>query len=151
MTAEAACLACRELRGEVPIPGGFLWQDESVVAYHTPPLEEAGNPQPYLGHLLVVTRRHVARLGDLTDTESSAVGRAAARLARALTEDAEAEWVYSAVVGTRTLHFHLHLLPRYPGTPPDVPWHAVDEWDDGPHGGPDEIAGLVERLRASLL
>jgi histidine triad (HIT) family protein len=47
-------------------------------------------------------------------------------------------------------HFHLHLLPRYPETPPDVPWHAVDEWDGARHGCAEEIAALAERLRASL-
>jgi hypothetical protein len=64
-----------------------------------------------------MTRRHVARLGDLTDDESSAVGRAAARLARALTDACGAEWVYSAVIGTGVPHFHLHQIPRYPATP----------------------------------
>jgi histidine triad (HIT) family protein len=146
---EADCLVCRELCGDVAVPGGFLWDDEEAVAFHTPPIEELGNPRPYLGHLLIVTRRHVARLGDLTDDESTAVGRAAARLARALTQAGGAEWVYAGVIGTGVPHFHLHLLPRYPGTPNEVAWHQVDEWDGGPHGGAEEIAALVERLRSA--
>jgi histidine triad (HIT) family protein len=68
----------------------------------------------------------VARLGELRDDESATVGRMAARLARALTEAGGAEWVYSAVIGMAVPHFHLHLLPRYSGTPRDVPWHLVD-------------------------
>jgi histidine triad (HIT) family protein len=116
-----ACLVCRELRGDVTVPGGFLLEDASAAAFHYPPLEEEGNPRPYLGHLLVVTRRHVARFGELTADESATVGRMAARLARALTEAGGAEWVYSAVVGMAVPHFPLHLLPRYPGTPRDVP------------------------------
>lgn len=147
---EAACLVCRELGGDVVVPGGFLWEEESAVAFHVPPLDEIGNPRPYLGHLLIVTRRHVARLGELTDDESAAVGRAAARLARALTDAGNAEWVYSAVIGTGVPHFHLHLLPRYPGTPGEVPWHAVDEWEGGPHGGAEEIANFAERLKPSV-
>lgn len=94
--------------------------------WHSIPVEEVGNPRPYLGHLLVVTRRHVARLGELTEVESTTVGRMAARLARALTEAGGAGWVYSAVIGTGVPHFHLHLLPRYPSTPRDVAWHAID-------------------------
>jgi histidine triad (HIT) family protein len=146
----AECLVCRELHGDVEVPGGFLWHDEAAVAFHVPPLDEIGNPRPYLGHLLIVTRRHVARLGELTDDESSAVGRAAARLARALTEAGGAEWVYSAVIGTGTPHFHLHLVPRYPDTPREVAWHEVDEWEGGPHGGAEEIAKLVEQLRTRI-
>lgn len=144
------CLVCRELTGDIAVPGGFLFESEIVVAYHMPPLEQIGNPHPYLGHLQVATRRHVARLGDLTDEEADSVGRTARSLARALTEAGGAEWVYSAVIGTATPHFHLHLLPRYPGTPREIPWHAVDEWEDGPHGGADEIAQMVERLKPSV-
>jgi diadenosine tetraphosphate (Ap4A) HIT family hydrolase len=140
----ADCLVCEEIDGTIPLPGGLLAEERSVVAFHVPPLER--NPRPYLGHLLVVSRRHVARLGDLSDEESGDVGRVAARLARQLTENVAAEWVYSAVIGTGVPHFHLHLLPRYPGTPRDVPWHSLDEWQDGPHGSAMEIADFVSRL-----
>lgn len=146
----AECLVCRELRGDVALPGGFIWQDEVTVAFHVPPLDEIGNLRPYLGHLLIVTRRHVPRLGELTDDEGAAVGRAAARLARTLTEAGGAEWVYSAVIGTGVPHFHLHLVPRYAGTPSEVAWYEVDEWEGGPHGGAEEIAELVEQLRPRI-
>jgi diadenosine tetraphosphate (Ap4A) HIT family hydrolase len=143
------CLVCRELLGEVSVPGGFLWEDESVVGFHAPPVEVL-NPHPYLGHLMVVTRRHVGPLGELTDTESAAIGRVASHLARALTHAAGAEWVYSAVIGTGVPHFHLQLLPRYPGTPRDVVWHKVDEWEGARHGTAEEIAELVSRLKSEL-
>jgi diadenosine tetraphosphate (Ap4A) HIT family hydrolase len=145
----SACLVCRELDGGIDVPGGFLWDDGLVAAYHSPPVPDR-NPAPYLGHLQVVTHRHVARLGDLSDEEGGAVGRAAARLASALTAAGGAEWVYSAVIGTGVPHFHLHLLPRYAGTPRGVAWHAVDEWDRGRHGGAAEIDELAERLRAAV-
>jgi diadenosine tetraphosphate (Ap4A) HIT family hydrolase len=140
----ADCLVCREVAGEVDLPSGLLVDEPAVVGFHLPPLSE--NPTPYLGHVLVVTRRHVARLGDLTPDEAGAVGRATARLAGALTETG-ADWVYSAVIGTGVPHFHLHLLARYPDTPRDVPWHAVDEWEGARRGGAAEIAELSRRLR----
>ena len=143
------CLVCRELAGDIPLPGGLLWQEEGAVGFHMPPLEEIGEPRPYLGHLLVVTRRHAARVGDLTEEEAAAVGRGVARLARALVESGGAEWVYSAVIGTRTPHFHQHLLPRYPDTPDEVPWHSIDEWEGAKRGGAEEIADLADRLKAS--
>ena len=76
-------------------------------------------------------------------------GRGAARLARALVEAGDAEWVYSAVIGMRTPHFHQHLLPRYPGTPDEVPWHSIDEWKGAKRGGAAEISELADRLKAS--
>jgi diadenosine tetraphosphate (Ap4A) HIT family hydrolase len=144
------CLICRELRGNIAIPGGLIWQDEAAAAFHAPPLEEQRIPRPYLGHLMVVTRRHVGRLGDLDDAEAASVGRISARLARALTNAAGADWVYSAVIGTGEPHFHLHLLPRYPGTPPEVAWYAVDEWEGGRHGAAQEVAEFIDGLRSAL-
>lgn len=144
----ADCLVCKELQGDIAVPGGFIWESEAVVAYHMPPLDK-NDLRPYLGHLQIVARRHVARLGDLTDDESASVGRAAATLARALTDAGGAEWVYSAVIGTGVPHFHLHLLPRYPGTPREVPWHALDSWEGARRGGADDIAELAGRLRLS--
>ena len=55
------------------------------------------------------------------------------------------------MIGTRTPHFHLHLLPRYPGTPREIAWHELDESEGGAHGGAEEIADLVERLKHSAL
>lgn len=127
----------------------MLWADEHVVAFHMPPLAETGNPRPYLGHLNIVTRRHVPYLADLSNDEAAAAGVAAAGLARALRDAAGAEWVFSAVIGTGTPHFHQHLLPRYPGTPKEVPWHSVDKWRGGPHGGADEVEDFCRRLMAS--
>ena len=51
------CLVCGELSGEVPVPGGMLAERAHALAFHVPPMP--GRGEPYLGHLLVVTRRHV--------------------------------------------------------------------------------------------
>jgi histidine triad (HIT) family protein len=148
VAAEApGCLVCREISGEVAVPGGLLWDEAAAVAFHVPPLPARGDP--YLGHLLVVARRHVPGLSDLSDDEGAAVGRAAAALASSLVDECGATWVHSAVVGTGVPHFHLHLLPRFADTPQDVPWHAVDEWDGARRGGAQGIGELVARLRAS--
>jgi len=54
------------------------------------------------------------------------------------------------VIGTHVPHFHLHLLPRYPGTPAEIAWYAVDEWEGAIHGDAEEVAEVAARLRASL-
>jgi diadenosine tetraphosphate (Ap4A) HIT family hydrolase len=144
------CLVCDELEGRIDVPGGLVWSAQDAVGFHMPPLPERGAPAPYLGHLLVVVRRHVAGVGDLTDAEAAAVGVATTRLAAVLAAAAGAVRVHTAVVGTGTPHFHQHLLPRYADTPADVPWHAVDEWEGARRGGAAQIAELADRLRAAL-
>jgi diadenosine tetraphosphate (Ap4A) HIT family hydrolase len=67
------------------MPGGALWEDENVSAFHVPPTD--ANPTPYLGHLLVYTRRHADHLGDLSDPEITSVGRASRALGSALREE----------------------------------------------------------------
>ncbi len=141
------CLVCRELEGDIELPGGLLWEDENAVAFHTPPLD--GNSEPYLGHCLVVTRRHVDHLGDLTVAEAESVARASQALAGALRAEG-AERVHVAVIGLGVAHFHQHLYPRYPDVPPGTPWMSVDELLEAPHGDGAAIAALAGRLRGRL-
>lgn len=141
----ADCLVCREIAGQVELPGGFLVDEKLVLAFHIPPLE---GPH-YLGHLLVVPRRRGPGLADVSDEEAAAVGVAAARSSRALVAQG-ADHVFSAVIGTGQPHLHVHLVPRYPETPRDVLWHAVDEWEGARRGDAEEIAELVGRLRRHL-
>jgi diadenosine tetraphosphate (Ap4A) HIT family hydrolase len=144
---ERDCLVCREVAGEIELPGGLLWDDDDVIAFHLPPLEEGS--RPYLGHCLVVTRRHVDHLGDLLPAEAAAVASASRAIAAALREEG-AERVHVAVIGLGVAHFHQHLYPRYPGVPKGTPWLEVDGLPDAPHGDPGEIAALVARLRARI-
>jgi histidine triad (HIT) family protein len=123
--------------------------DEHAVVAHLPLVTPSGPAERvYLGHLFVEARRHVAELGDLSDAEAAAVGRHAARASRALQASEGAEHVYAAVVGHAVEHFHLHLIPRYPGTPREYWWDRVDEWPEAPSGDAAAVAALVERLRA---
>jgi len=54
------------------------------------------------------------------------------------------------VIGDGTQHLHVHLLPRYPGTPREYWWDGVDEWPDARRGMESEISMLVADLRAHL-
>jgi diadenosine tetraphosphate (Ap4A) HIT family hydrolase len=138
------CVVCREVAGEIDLPGGLLWDDDDVIAFHLPPTE--ANPRRYLGHCMVVTRRHVDHLGELTEFEAASVAQAARAIAKELRVEG-AERVHVAVIGLGVEHFHQHLYPRYPGVPPGTSWMAVDELPDAPHGDAEEIAAFVTRLR----
>jgi ATP adenylyltransferase len=133
------CVICAKHRGEGPLGGERVWEDDHVVVFHAGP--------GFLGHLFVETKRHAPYVSDLTDAEAAAVGRAVAHGARALRYEIGAEFVISAVIGTGVAHFHQHLVSRYPDTPADVRWHESDEWGGAPHGDDHAIAELAARLR----
>ena len=111
------CFICDKHALGDDVPGGVVYDDGLVYAGHTHPLDSDDAP---LGYLMVEPRRHATRLGDLTDEEAARIGIVANRLSRALREVAGAEHVYSFVFGDRVPHLHLHLAPRYPGTPPEL-------------------------------
>lgn len=101
------CLFCRILAGE--IPGQIVHGDEALVAFRDI------NPQAPL-HVLVVPRRHIPTLNDLTPADDALVGsmfRLAAAIAK---EHGYAERGYRAVfncnreAGQSVWHIHLHVL-----------------------------------------
>ncbi len=152
MTGAAECFVCRKHREQGPLlPGGPVGEDELVIVSHlTPAAPDRPSGPVYLGHLLVEPRRHAPGLADLTDAEARAVGWWCAQASRALREAAGAEHVYAAVIGDKAAHLHVHLLPRYPGTPREYWWDRVDEWPDARRGTQPEIATFVAGLRGFL-
>ncbi len=106
-----SCLFCRIIAGE--IPGTFLYQDERLVV-----LQDI-NPQAPL-HALVVPRRHIATLNDLTVEDDGLVGEMVRRAAEVAREKGVAEGGYRAVLncnreaGQTVFHIHLHVLGGRP-------------------------------------
>jgi len=152
-TTTAGCFVCRKHRERGPLlPGGPVAEDELVVVSHiiTPDLLGGQGTTAYLGQLLVEPRRHAPGLADLTDPEARAVGLWCARASRALREVAGAEHVYAAVLGDRVPHLHVHLLPRFPGTPREYWGTQVNHWPQGRRGTAAEIGALVHELRGYL-
>jgi histidine triad (HIT) family protein len=106
-----SCLFCRIIAGE--IPGTFLYQDERLVV-----LQDI-NPQAPL-HALVIPRKHIATLNDLTAEDDGLVGEMVRRAALAAREKGVAEGGYRAVLncnreaGQTVFHIHLHVLGGRP-------------------------------------
>ena len=133
-----------------PCPAGGC-EDDLVVATHNILMTPKGDTvrEVYLGHLVVEPRRHAAGLAELTDAEAGAMGVASAHLSRSLMSVLPAEHVYAAIIGDEVPHLHLHLLPRYFGTPREYWWDRVDEWPGAPRGDEHAVGNLVERLRVA--
>lgn len=110
------CLFCKIIAGE--IPGTILYQDDHLVA-----LKDI-NPQAPT-HALIVPRRHIATLNDLTPEDDALVGEMTRRAAAMAREYGFAERGYRAVFNTNAdagqtvFHIHMHLLGgRRFGWPP---------------------------------
>jgi diadenosine tetraphosphate (Ap4A) HIT family hydrolase len=133
------------------VPGGVLLADEHVIVSHLPLVTPSGREDRiYLGRLLVEPRRHIEGLEELTNDEASSLGRFVADASRALKVAGGAEHVYAAVISDQVKHTHLHLLPRYPGTPPEYYWTRVDEWPSAPTGDAAAVGAFVDRLRDAV-
>lgn len=110
------CLFCKIVAGQ--IPAELVYQDEDLLAFHDI------NPQAPL-HVLVVPRRHIATLNDLTPGDSALVGRMHLAAARIASEHGFSQAGYRTVfncneqAGQTVFHLHLHLLcGRAMGWPP---------------------------------
>jgi histidine triad (HIT) family protein len=101
------CLFCKIIAGQ--IPGAIVHEDDTLVAF------KDVNPQAPL-HVLIVPRRHIASLNDLTPADDALMGsmfRRAAALAKQHGYDRRG---YRTVfntgreAGQSVFHIHLHLL-----------------------------------------
>ncbi len=148
MSHTGDCFICQKHRGEIVNQGGAVYSDDLVYVGHA-----AISPDgtlPLLGHFLVEPKRHVASPGDLNDEEARRIGLLLAHTSRAVKAITEAEHIYLFVLGNHVDHFHLHVVPRHPGTPREYWGLRVDEWPDAPRGSEQEIILLCDKMRAWL-
>jgi histidine triad (HIT) family protein len=129
------CLFCKIVAGE--IPATLVREDERTVAFMDI------NPATR-GHLLIVPREHAADLLEIGSDDLAACAAAAKELARLVGERLRASGVNVLNSCGRdawqtVFHFHLHVIPRYPGDPLRLPWTP------GP-GDRDEIAAAAAEL-----
>lgn len=103
----ADCLFCRILAGE--IPASVIYEDERLVAFNDI------NPQAPL-HALVVPRRHIATLNDLSPEDDALVGEMIRRGAAIAKDRGYADRGFRTVFNTNAgagqtvFHIHLHVL-----------------------------------------
>jgi len=105
------CLFCKIINRE--IPATIVYQDERIVAFNDI------NPQAPT-HVLVVPRRHIATLNELTADDDQLAGEVVRRAAAIAKERGIANAGYRTVFNTNAgagqtvFHIHLHLLGGRP-------------------------------------
>ncbi len=110
------CIFCKIAAGE--IPATKVYDDGEVLAFRDI------NPEAPV-HLLVIPRRHIATLNDLTAADVALIGRLYLAAKQVATELGVAENGYRTVIncnrdaGQIVFHVHMHLLAgRELGWPP---------------------------------
>jgi histidine triad (HIT) family protein len=107
MPSNDKCLFCRIVAGE--IPAKKVHEDADVVAFHDI------NPQAPT-HVLVIPRRHIPMLNDLTDADAATIGTTIVRASQIARELRLHDDGYRLVVnngegaGQTVFHIHVHIL-----------------------------------------
>jgi diadenosine tetraphosphate (Ap4A) HIT family hydrolase len=139
------CVICQKHQGVGPLTGQLVASVGNFEIW-TARTDDVGRAR--LGYLFIESQQHVPYVADLSDADAAALGVVRTRLTRALREVLGAEFVITAVLGLGVPHFHEQVLPRMPGTPPEIAWHDSDS--ALPWAEPDEIAAFVIKLRQAL-
>jgi len=106
-TVASDCLFCRIVAGE--IPSTRVHEDDEVIAFR-----DIAPRAPT--HILVVPRRHIASVADLTEADGPLLGRMFAVTAQVARDEGIAEAGYRVVsnvgrwAGQTVDHLHLHLM-----------------------------------------
>lgn len=110
------CIFCKIVAGE--IPSETVYEDEEILAF-----EDVNPTAPT--HVLVIPKRHIATVNDLSDAHAPLVGRLLVRAGTIAGERGLSEDGYRLVMncmrgaGQTVFHIHLHLLGGRPfGWPP---------------------------------
>ncbi|MCO4786183.1 histidine triad nucleotide-binding protein [Marinomonas atlantica] len=101
------CLFCKLVNGD--IPAKILYQDEDVIAF-----EDIVPQAPT--HFLVIPKRHISTLNDLSNDDAELVGKlpiTAAKIAKELGIDESGYRVImncNEMGGQTVYHIHMHVL-----------------------------------------
>lgn len=101
------CLFCKIAEGK--IPAQLIFQDDEVIAFRDI------NPQAPT-HILLVPRRHISTLNDLTPADVALAGKLILQAKKLAEEEGIAEGGYRTIFncnrdgGQSVYHIHLHLI-----------------------------------------
>ncbi|MEJ2060096.1 MAG: histidine triad nucleotide-binding protein [Gammaproteobacteria bacterium] len=105
------CIFCKIANGE--IPAKIAYENDDLLAFHDL------NPQAPL-HVLVIPRRHIATINDLTPDDAEMVGKLYLAAKEIAAEAGFGERGYRTVMncnaeaGQSVYHLHLHVLAGRP-------------------------------------
>lgn len=129
------CPFCDIVSGGLP-PHGLFEDDDTFVILDRKPLS--------FGHCMVVPKRHVVKLYDLSPPEHARVLALTQRLASTLEQSLECTSVAYMAFGSGIPHAHLHVVPHDDPSVVLEPLKHVDTRSD------EQLARDADRLRETL-
>lgn len=118
------------------IPGQIVAEDDKFIAFlDIMPM--------VLGHTLVVPKKEVDYIYDLSDEDLAAINLFAKKVAAAVRKAVPCKRIGVAVIGLEVPHAHIHLIPM----------NSADDLNfTRPKLKPtkDELAAVADKIRASL-
>ena len=113
-------------------------------------LHAIAQPTPVKGWLVLTSERHARAWYDLTPEEAAALGPIAREVMRAQMTALHAEHVYAFAIGDVLQHFHLHLVPRFAGTPAHHRGRAAFDAPASEAMPQAEVEAAAQAVRAAL-
>ncbi len=111
-----SCQVCAKHLELTDLPGGVIFQNETLFIAHFP-FSELVKKQPHYGHIILELKRHIVTPSEMTETEASQIGIWLQRVSKFLETELGAEHTYLFRIGDITPHLHFHAVPRFPDTP----------------------------------
>jgi histidine triad (HIT) family protein len=139
MTADADCLFCKIIAGEIPCFKLFE-NDETLAFMDINPANE--------GHALVILKEHATDVYIVSDAAIVATVSTAKRIVVAIDKTLNPDGLNllqcnGPAAAQSVFHFHMHVLPRREGDELKLNWGLRP-------GDMDAIGALAERIRGNL-
>ena len=139
MTADADCLFCKIIAGEIPCFKLFE-NDETLAFMDINPANE--------GHALVIPKEHSRDVHAVSDAAITATVTTAKKVAAAIDKTLNPDGLNllqcnGPAAAQSVFHFHMHVLPRREGDELKLNWGLSP-------GDMDAIGALAERIRGNL-
>ena len=125
--------------------GGLVLETELFVVH------ALLGPSPLPGWVVLAPRRHARWWWELSPDELAGLGPLAARVFRAQQEALGAVHGYAIALGDVLHHMHLHLVPRFEGTPPSLRGRAAFDAPTASHLPEAELVDAASRMTRALL
>jgi len=139
MTADAECLFCKIIAGEIPCFKLFE-NDDTLAFMDINPANE--------GHALVIPKEHATDVYTVSDAAIAATVATAKKIAAAIDKTLNPDGLNllqcnGPAAAQSVPHFHMHVLPRREGDELKLNWGLKP-------GDMDAIGALAERIRGNL-
>ncbi|MDF2905070.1 MAG: hypothetical protein K0R34_391 [Herbinix sp.] len=133
------CIFCKIIAGEIP----------SAIVYEDADFKAIMDIFPAAkGHVIILSKRHVANLYELDDDTATKALLVARKLAKAIQSELQCEGINllqnnGEAAGQTIFHFHMHLIPRYQGDQVKTTW-TPGKYEEG------EAASVAAAIAAKL-